>query len=37
VVRFLPALVVTDQQIDQAVTLFTDAVMEVDRELPHAA
>jgi 4-aminobutyrate aminotransferase len=37
VVRFLPALVVTDQQIDQAVALFTDAVMEVDRELPHAA
>ncbi len=37
VVRFLPALVVTDQQIDRAVALFTDAVVEVDRELPHAA
>jgi 4-aminobutyrate aminotransferase len=37
VVRFLPALVVTDQQIDQAVTLFTEAVIEIDRELPHAA
>ncbi|HET8760668.1 MAG TPA: acetyl ornithine aminotransferase family protein [Nitrospiria bacterium] len=37
VVRFLPALVATDQQIDQAVAIFTDAVLEVDRELPHAA
>jgi 4-aminobutyrate aminotransferase len=37
VVRFLPALVVTDQQIDQAVTLFTEAVVEIDRELQHAA
>jgi 4-aminobutyrate aminotransferase len=37
VVRFLPALVVTDQQIDQAVALFTEAVLEIDRELPHAA
>ncbi|MFZ5863279.1 MAG: acetyl ornithine aminotransferase family protein [Nitrospirota bacterium] len=37
VVRFLPALVVTDQQIDQAVSLFTEAVVEIDRELPHAA
>jgi 4-aminobutyrate aminotransferase len=37
IVRFLPALVVTDQQIDQAVALFTEAVVEIDRELPHAA
>jgi 4-aminobutyrate aminotransferase len=37
VVRFIPALVVTDQQIDQAAALFTEAVVEVDRELPHAA
>jgi len=28
---------VTDQQIDQAVALFMEAVVEVDRELPHAA
>ncbi len=37
VVRFLPALVVTDQQIDQAAALFTEAVVEIDSELPHAA
>jgi 4-aminobutyrate aminotransferase len=37
VVRFIPALVVTDQQIDQAAALFTDAAVEVDRELSHAA
>jgi 4-aminobutyrate aminotransferase len=37
VVRFLPALVVSDQQIDRAVTLFTEAVVEIHRELPHAA
>ncbi len=37
VIRFLPALVVTDQHIDRAVTLFTEAVLEVGRELPHAA
>jgi hypothetical protein len=28
---------VTDQQIDQAVALFTEAVVEIDRELQHAA
>ncbi|MEW6681429.1 MAG: aminotransferase class III-fold pyridoxal phosphate-dependent enzyme [Nitrospirota bacterium] len=37
VVRFIPALVVADQQIDQAIALFTEAVVEIDRELPHAA
>jgi 4-aminobutyrate aminotransferase len=37
VVRFLPALIVTDHQIDQAVALFTEAVVEVDRDLSHAA
>ncbi len=37
IARFLPALVATDQQIDRAVSLFTEAVVEVGRELPHAA
>jgi 4-aminobutyrate aminotransferase len=37
IVRFLPALVVSDQQIDRAIALFTEAVVEIGRELPHAA
>ena len=30
-------LVVTDQQIDLAGALFTKAVVDIERELPHAA
>ncbi|MBI3608850.1 MAG: aminotransferase class III-fold pyridoxal phosphate-dependent enzyme [Nitrospirae bacterium] len=37
VVRFLPALVVSHDEINRAVSIFAEAVMEIDRELPRAA
>lgn len=37
VVRFLPALVVTREDIDRAVATFTEAVLEIDQELSNAA
>jgi 4-aminobutyrate aminotransferase-like enzyme len=37
VVRFLPALVVSADEIDRAVAIFGEAVSEVSRQFPHAA
>jgi 4-aminobutyrate aminotransferase len=37
VVRFLPALVVSADEIDHAVAIFGEAVSEVSRQFPHAA
>ncbi|MEO5656490.1 MAG: aminotransferase class III-fold pyridoxal phosphate-dependent enzyme, partial [Nitrospiria bacterium] len=37
VVRFLPALVVSREDIDRAVATFTEALLEIDHELSNAA
>jgi 4-aminobutyrate aminotransferase len=37
VVRFLPALVVSADEIDRAVAIFGEAVSEVSQQFPHAA